>query len=337
MWTTELTRWPQATAYPLPAGRRGWRSCWAGSHTGSGGWSRDGPPARSCAGCWPTCLAGTAGRSLSTPARPPPTACSTGWPGRSGTTTGSATTSAPGWSSTSATPAAVLVVDETGDLKKGSHTVGGQRRYTGPAGKVDNAQVAVDLTSATLGRARGDRPRAVPAPGLDRRSRTPPGRRCPRPGGVRPKPELARVMLARALAARVPAGWGGPMRSPAQPGVARLVGGPPAAHVLAVKATEPRPSPRGPSPSAARLAEQLPSWCWWRLSAGQGPRAAAGRGGPPAARHRRAGRVGPLAAGAPQPAHRGAGRLPARRPGQPAAGRPGPGGGVSLAGRMTRE
>jgi DDE superfamily endonuclease len=215
MWTTELTRWPQATAYPLPAGRRGWRSCWAGSHTGSGGWSRDGPPARSCAGCWPTCLAGTAGRSLSTPARPPPTACSTGWPGRSGTTTGSATTSAPGWSGTSATPAAVLVVDETGDLKKGSHTVGGQRRYTGPAGKVDNAQVAVDLTSATLGRARGDRPRAVPAPGLDRRSRTPPGRRCPRPGRLRPQPELARVMLARALAARVPAGWGGPMRSPA--------------------------------------------------------------------------------------------------------------------------
>jgi SRSO17 transposase len=46
-------------------------------------------------------------------------------------------------------PGAVLVVDETGDLKKGSHTVGVQRQYTGTAGKVDNAQVAVYLTYAT--------------------------------------------------------------------------------------------------------------------------------------------------------------------------------------------
>ena len=46
-------------------------------------------------------------------------------------------------------PGAVLVVDETGDLKKGAHTVGVQRQYTGTAGKVDNAQVAVYLTYAT--------------------------------------------------------------------------------------------------------------------------------------------------------------------------------------------
>src|SRR5215211_4801934 len=41
-----------------------------------------------------------------------------------------------------ADPAGVLVVDETGDLKKGASTVGVQRQYTGTAGKVDNAQVA---------------------------------------------------------------------------------------------------------------------------------------------------------------------------------------------------
>jgi SRSO17 transposase len=46
-------------------------------------------------------------------------------------------------------PEAVLVVDETGDLKKGSHTVGVQRQYTGTAGKVDNAQVAVYLAYTT--------------------------------------------------------------------------------------------------------------------------------------------------------------------------------------------
>jgi SRSO17 transposase len=43
---------------------------------------------------------------------------------------------------------AVLVVDETGDLKKGSATVGVQRQYTGTAGRIENAQVAVYLTYA---------------------------------------------------------------------------------------------------------------------------------------------------------------------------------------------
>jgi SRSO17 transposase len=43
---------------------------------------------------------------------------------------------------------AVLVIDETGDLKKGRATVGVQRQYTGTAGKIDNAQVAVYLVYA---------------------------------------------------------------------------------------------------------------------------------------------------------------------------------------------
>jgi len=42
-------------------------------------------------------------------------------------------------------PDAVLVVDETGDLKKGITTVGIQRQYTGTAGRIENAQVAVYL------------------------------------------------------------------------------------------------------------------------------------------------------------------------------------------------
>ena len=46
---------------------------------------------------------------------------------------------------------AVLVVDETGDLKKGAHTVGVQRQYTGTAGRIENAQVAVYLTYASAG------------------------------------------------------------------------------------------------------------------------------------------------------------------------------------------
>ncbi|GHC55921.1 hypothetical protein GCM10010349_23070 [Streptomyces flavofungini] len=40
---------------------------------------------------------------------------------------------------------AVLVVDETGDVKKGTGTVGVQRQYTGTAGRIEHSQVAVYL------------------------------------------------------------------------------------------------------------------------------------------------------------------------------------------------
>jgi SRSO17 transposase len=44
---------------------------------------------------------------------------------------------------------AVLVIDETGDLKKGRHTVGVQRQYSGTAGKVENCPLSVHLIYAT--------------------------------------------------------------------------------------------------------------------------------------------------------------------------------------------
>ena len=47
-----------------------------------------------------------------------------------------------------ADPGAVLVADETGDLKKGTATVGTQRQYTGTAGRTENAQVVVYLAYA---------------------------------------------------------------------------------------------------------------------------------------------------------------------------------------------
>ena len=46
-------------------------------------------------------------------------------------------------------PEAVLVIDETGDLKKGLQSVGVQRQYTGTAGRIENAQVAVYLLYAS--------------------------------------------------------------------------------------------------------------------------------------------------------------------------------------------
>ena len=60
-------------------------------------------------------------------------------------------------------PEAVLVIDETGDLKEGTQTVGVQRQYTGTAGRVENAQVAVYLVYASAaGHALIDRELYVP-------------------------------------------------------------------------------------------------------------------------------------------------------------------------------
>ena len=44
---------------------------------------------------------------------------------------------------------AVLILDDTGDLKAGTHKVGVQRQYTGTAGRIENAQVAVYLAYAS--------------------------------------------------------------------------------------------------------------------------------------------------------------------------------------------
>ena len=60
-------------------------------------------------------------------------------------------------------PGAVLVVDETGDVKKGSCTAGVQRQDTGTAGRIENSQVAVYLTyAARAGHALIDRELYLP-------------------------------------------------------------------------------------------------------------------------------------------------------------------------------
>jgi SRSO17 transposase len=102
---------------------------------------------------------------------------------------------------------AVLVVDETGDLKKGTHTVGVQRQYTGTAGRIENAQVAVYLTYATAdAHAFIDRALYVPKSWTDDPDRcTAAG--IPEETGFATKPELAVQMIMRALDADTPAAW----------------------------------------------------------------------------------------------------------------------------------
>ena len=71
--------------------------------------------------------------------------------GPGGTPMRSAMTCAVMSSSTWVTADAVLVVDETGDVKKGTASAGVQRQYTGTAGRVENCQVAVSLSYAAPG------------------------------------------------------------------------------------------------------------------------------------------------------------------------------------------
>src|SRR5262249_52921357 len=46
-------------------------------------------------------------------------------------------------------PQAILVLDETGFVKKGTHSAGVAKQYTGTVGKVENAQVGVFLAYAS--------------------------------------------------------------------------------------------------------------------------------------------------------------------------------------------
>ena len=80
-------------------------------------------------------------------------------------------------------PDAVLVVDETGDLKKGTATAGVQRQYTGTAGRIENAQVAVYLAyAAPAGHALIDRALYLPRSWTGDPARCRGRRRSPRHG-----------------------------------------------------------------------------------------------------------------------------------------------------------
>ncbi len=104
-------------------------------------------------------------------------------------------------------PGGVLVVDDTGFLKKGTKSAGVQRQYSGTAGRIENCQIGVFLAYATpVGRTLLDRELYLPKSWTEDRER------CTEAGigdevGFATKPELAEKMLTRALDAGVPAAW----------------------------------------------------------------------------------------------------------------------------------
>ena len=171
-------------------------------------------------------------------------------------------------------PQAVLVVDETGFLKKGTKSAGVQRQYSGTAGRIENCQIGVFLAYASAhGRTFLDRELYLPQSWANDA-----GRRAeagvPTTGAFRTKPQLAQMMLVRALDAGVPAQWvtgeevyGSDRRLRLWLERRHL------SHVLAVKSTEPlwAMTDHGPAQvAAATLAAQVPAAQWVRCSAGDG-------------------------------------------------------------------
>ena len=168
----------------------------------------------------------------------------------------------------------VLVVDETGFLKKGNKSAGVQRRYSGTAGRIDNCQIGVFLAYASAkGRTLLDRELYLPQVWAEDRERR-------REAGVpervvfRTKPQLARRMLERAMESGVPFGWVagdevyGNDRNPR-----RWLERADVPHVLAIKRSGKLWAWQGNALQQVRadlLASQADSSVWTRCSAGDG-------------------------------------------------------------------
>jgi SRSO17 transposase len=168
----------------------------------------------------------------------------------------------------------VLLVDETGFLKKGTKSAGVARQYSGTAGRRENQQIGVFLAFASpRGCAFIDRALYLPevwAGDVPRRAEA----GIPEKVGFATKPELARAMLERAFVADVPARWvaGDTVYGHAE--LRRWLEEQGRSYVLAVPCTH-LIWTAGRQDEAQRLVAHLADAAWARVSAGagsQGPR-----------------------------------------------------------------
>lgn len=166
-------------------------------------------------------------------------------------------------------PGAVLIVDETGDVKKGNHTVGVQRQYTGTAGRIENAQVSVHLTYATAeGHALIDRELYLPKSWTDDRARCH-DQGVPTDRGFATKPALAGRMIA-AASSHVPAQWvAGDEVYGADPALRRRITDLGLGYVLAVACSHQVTTATGVA-RVDEIAANLPPAAWRSVSAGDG-------------------------------------------------------------------
>ena len=165
----------------------------------------------------------------------------------------------------------VLIVDETGFLKKGNRSAGVARQYSGTAGRIENSQVGVFLAySSDRGRALIDRELYLPKAWTEDRDR------C-RDAGIdddvefSTKPELAQTMLERALDAGIPFGWVTADEAYGQVGRLRMwLESRGVAHVLAVPKSQMVVSMQLRQRRAHTVIAELDASAWQRLSCGDG-------------------------------------------------------------------
>ena len=163
----------------------------------------------------------------------------------------------------------VLVIDETGFLKKGTKSAGVARQYSGTAGRRENQQIGVFLLyAAERGAAFIDRALYLPDEWMGDAARRQEAH-IPVQVGFATKGELARELLARAFAAGVPAQWvvGDTIYSGDE--VRRWLEGQGRSYALAVPSTHGIWT-RAHQQTAEQLVLALPANAWVRLSAGEG-------------------------------------------------------------------
>jgi SRSO17 transposase len=169
-----------------------------------------------------------------------------------------------------AQPDAVGVIDESGFLKKGRHSAGVARQYSGTAGRVENCQIGVFLAYASdQGQTLLDRELYLPKEWTSDRER------CRQAGipderAFATKPALARQMLSRTFDAGVMLAW---VTGDSVYGDDRMLRnwleGRKQAYVLAVSSNETVWITHEQQQITAIVAE-LPTQGWETLSAGQG-------------------------------------------------------------------
>jgi SRSO17 transposase len=163
-------------------------------------------------------------------------------------------------------PDAVLVLDETGFLKKGDKSAGVKRQYSGTAGRIENCQIGVFLAyTSRHGHALIDRALYLPETwAFDAARRTQAG--VPKEVRFTTKPKLGQAMLKRAFEAGVPCAWVvGDSLYGADHQTRRLVEAHGRGYVLAVTSAQ----RLGLKPVEDWL-EDVPAKNWTRLSAGDG-------------------------------------------------------------------
>lgn len=168
---------------------------------------------------------------------------------------------------------AVLVIDETGFLKQGKASCGVARQYTGSAGKITNCQIGVFASYVSRhGHAFIDRALYLPKEWTDDPERLK-AAHVPEDVAFATKPEIARRMIARATAAKVPFSFVAADSVYGTGDIETVLRKAGKGYVLGVASNHVFRSwgkKQLVGGTAAKIAQTLPNSAWRRLSSGQG-------------------------------------------------------------------